>query len=84
MQHASKQVSDAQHQAQRSVVLLALEHDTGIVRPMLETQLDDLGYETTAEALARLSREQVIAIDGDRVRASRCARWLSTLDLICL
>lgn len=84
MQHASKQVSDAQHRAQRAVVALVLEHDDGLARPTLEDELGDLERETVAEAVTRLREEGVFVADGDRVRASRSARWLDTLGLICV
>lgn len=84
MQDASKQVSDAQHRAQRTIALLALEHDKGIARPTLENELRDLQREEVAEALIQLRDEGVIVLDHGRVRASRCARQLDTLGLICI
>jgi hypothetical protein len=84
MQHASKQVSDAQRRAQRAVVALVLEHREGVARPTLEEKLHDLGGETIAEALTGLRKEGVIVAGGGRVRASRSARRLDTLGLICV
>jgi hypothetical protein len=84
MQDASKQVSDAQYHAQRAIALLALEHDEGIARPTLENELGDLQREEVTEALIRLGEEGVLVLDGGRVRASRCARRLDALGLICV
>jgi hypothetical protein len=84
MQDASKQVSGAQHRAQRAIALLALEQDGGIARPTLENELGDLQHEEIAEALIRLGEEGVVVLDRGRVRASRCARRLDALGLICV
>jgi len=84
MQHQSKQVLSGASSSQRSIILAALEHEHGISRSALSAELDDLGADTIVDALAVLAREGVIILDGERVRASRCAMHLDTLSLICV
>lgn len=85
MQQESKQVPPGARRSQRSIVLTVLEHeDDGIARSALSAKLGDLGTSTVADALAVLAREGVVVADGERVRASRCARHLDALSLICV
>ena len=84
MQHESKQVPQNPSHAQRVVVLLVLEHTDGLAPSELAVELDDMAPDALADALATLTEEGVIVVDDERVQASRCARRLDVLSLICV
>lgn len=84
MQHESKQVPQDPSSAQRIIVLIVLEHDDGIARSALNAEVDDLDPNAVRDALMMLAREGVIVADDERVQASRCARHLDALSLICV
>jgi hypothetical protein len=83
MQDASKQVPQDHSRAQRVIVLLVLAHSDGLALAELRSELDDLAQDTVIDALAGLQTEGVIVVDQERVQASRCARRLDALSLIC-
>jgi DNA-binding HxlR family transcriptional regulator len=84
MQDASKQVPRDHGNAQRVIVLRVLEHPDGLPLAALYTELDDLDQNTLTDAMASLQAEGVVVVDDERVQASRCARRLDTLALICV
>jgi hypothetical protein len=83
MQHESKQVRPGASSSQRGIVLAVLERDA-VSKAALSAELNDLDADTIANALAMLVREGVVVVDGERVGASRCARHLDALSLICV
>lgn len=69
---------------ERPVVLLVLEgDDQSVSRTEIERALSDVATAAISDALDRLTAEGVVYADGERVRASRCARYLDLLGLIC-
>jgi hypothetical protein len=66
---------------QRVVVLRVLrdDHPQWWTRAELER---DLGPTALTGAVAKLAADDVVQVDGERVRASRSARHLDALDLI--
>lgn len=66
---------------QRAVVLQVLrdDHPQWWTRAELER---DLGPMALTGAVAKLAADDVIQVDGERVRASRCVRHLDALGLI--
>lgn len=84
MRHESKQVPQDPIKAQRVIVLLILEHAYGLARSELTVELEDLTPNALADALTILKEEGVVVVDDGRVQASRCARRLDTLALICV
>jgi hypothetical protein len=66
---------------QRAVVLQVLrdDHPQWWTRTELER---DLGPTALTGAMAKLAADDVIQVDGERVRASRCVRHLDALGLI--
>jgi hypothetical protein len=66
---------------QRAVVLQVLreDHAQWWTRAELER---DLGSMALTGAVAKLVADDVIQVDGERVRASRCVRHLDALGLI--
>jgi hypothetical protein len=65
-------------------VLLLLGHTDGVARPEVSAELDDFDPNVVTGGLAGLEDEGVVVVDEDRVRASRCARRLDALGLICV
>ena len=66
---------------QRAVVLQVLreDHPQWWTRAELERDLEPMAL---TGALAKLAADDVIQVDDERVRASRCARHLDALGLI--
>jgi hypothetical protein len=83
MQDASKQVPPDHSRVQRVIALLILERPDGLTVAELRTELGDFDRNTVGDALAGLQTEGVIAVDDERVQASRCAKCLDMLALIC-
>lgn len=83
MQDASKQVLRDHSRVQRVIALLILERPDGLTLAELHTELDDFDRNTLTHALAALQTEGVVLVDDDQVQASRCARRLDLLALIC-
>ncbi len=67
--------------AQRAIVLQILrdDHPARWTRAELERALRP---GVVGDALAKLEAEEVAVVDGEQVRASRCARHLDALGLI--
>jgi hypothetical protein len=72
--------------AERAVVLQVLrdDHDERWSRAVLAGELADVERRVFEQALARLEAEEVLAVDGCGVRASRAARHLDELELIAV
>jgi len=72
--------------AQRSIVLTLLdgEHPDGRSSVELERELFDVQPLTIADALLVLEREEVIHRSGEQYVASRCARHLGSLGMVCI
>jgi hypothetical protein len=71
--------------AERGVVLQVLRRDhTEWSREQLERELVDVERSILDAALAKLAIEGAVILDGERVRASRCARYLDELELISI
>jgi predicted Zn-ribbon and HTH transcriptional regulator len=83
MQDASKQVPRDRRRVQRVIALLTSERPDGLTLAELHAELDDFDRSTVIDALAGLQTEGVIAMDDRRVQASRCAKCLDMLALIC-
>jgi hypothetical protein len=83
MQDASKQVPCDHSRVQRVIVLLILERPDGLTLAELHAELDDFDHSTVIDASVGLETEGVIAVDDERVQASRCAKCLDMLALIC-
>jgi hypothetical protein len=84
MQDASKHVPQDHSHAQRVIVLLVLAHSDGLSLAESRSELYDLAQDTLIDALACLQTEGVIVVDQEQVQASRCARYLDALLLICI
>jgi hypothetical protein len=70
----------------RPIVLLVLDSDHAEVwsRAEIERALNDTDPLTINDALADLEAEGVVILAGEQVRASRCARQLDGLGVICV
>ena len=70
--------------AGRALVLQVLrdDHPEWWTRAELLARVPDIPSAIIATALERLTESGVVAVDGERVQASPCARHLDTLDLI--
>jgi hypothetical protein len=70
--------------AERAVVLQLLrdDHPPAWSRVELERAVFDREPLTLSDALAHLESGGVVAVVGERVQASSCARHLDTLDLL--
>ena len=70
---------------ERFVVLLVLDGDHAEVyaRAEIERALSGVDPLAISDALACLEVEGVVVLDGEQVRASRCARYLDGLGVIC-
>jgi hypothetical protein len=66
------------------IVLQVLDGQQTRTRADLTAVLSDIDPEAVADSLASLEAEQVVVLEGQRVRASRCAVRLDALDLICV
>jgi hypothetical protein len=71
---------------ERAIVLQVLrdDHDERWPRVELGRELGDFESAILELALERLEREGVLCLDRSDVRASRAARHLDALDLVCL
>ena len=71
---------------ERSVVLEVLreDHEPWWSRAELEREIYDVEPAAINAALERLREMGVIELDGERVRASPCARYLDDLGMICI
>jgi hypothetical protein len=74
------------HFEQRAIVhqLLDDEHTERWTPKQLQRALSDIAPETIQEALAELEEAGVAWRLDEYVGASRCARYLFSLDLICI
>jgi len=72
--------------AQRSLVLTVLseDHDELWSRAELEQELHDVQLPVIADALERLRDGRVVELSDDQVRATRCARHLNDLGMVCI
>jgi len=72
--------------AQRGIViqLVSDEHAEQWTLAELERTLFDVEPGTLRDALATLEREEVAQRSGERVAASRCARHLDALGMVCI
>jgi hypothetical protein len=72
--------------AQRAVVLQVLrqDHDPRWTRPELEAAISDMPQQAVVAALAYLAIEEVLGMDETTVWASKCARYMDTLDLVSI
>jgi hypothetical protein len=70
--------------AQRLIVLQVLDGQETRTRADLARVLSDFDPEALAEALASLEAEQVVVLDGEQVRASRCALRIDALYPLCI
>jgi hypothetical protein len=72
--------------AQRSILMQLLrdDHPQPWTRAEIQTALDDLPAQAISDALARLEAEAVVVLDGEQVQASRAARYIDALGLICV
>jgi hypothetical protein len=83
--NASRRISDHAI-AQRSLVLTVLskDHDERWTRAELEQELHDVQLPVIADALERLRDGEVVELSGEQVRATRCARHLNDLGMVCI
>lgn len=72
--------------AERAIVMQVLrdDHDEHWTRAELESAASDYSPPAIQGALRRLAAEDVVILEGDRVRASGCAQYLDTLDLLAI
>ncbi len=72
--------------AQRAVVLQVLrdDHPERWTRPELEAEIADIPEQTMLAALVYLAIEEVLDVDDDGVRASQCALYLDSLELVAV
>lgn len=85
MQNESNQIlGEHDRRTERSLVLTVLDHPKRCSRAELETKLHDIEPLLVCNALAHLQAEGVVILDGEAVRASRCARHLDALGLIAV
>ncbi|HEY7962465.1 MAG TPA: hypothetical protein VID29_11135 [Solirubrobacteraceae bacterium] len=72
--------------AQRAIVLQALrdDHDEWWSRAELERVLYDVEPLALSDALAALQSEGVVQVNGELVRATRCARHLDVLGMVSI
>jgi hypothetical protein len=72
--------------AERAIVssLLRDDHPDRWSRAEIETEVSNIKPLAVSDALARLHAEGVIAIEGEEVQASTCARHLDALEMLCI
>jgi hypothetical protein len=72
--------------AERAIVLQLLrdDHPHRWSRAELEREISTIEPLDISDALAQLSAAGVVALEGEQVRASGCARHLDALNLICI
>jgi hypothetical protein len=75
-----------EEQIERALVLQVLrdDHPERWTRAELEAEVFDFDPLTVNEALTRLAAVGVVILDGERVRASACARRIDALELIAI
>ncbi len=75
-----------EEQVERAIVLQVLrdDHPERWTRAELEIEVFDFDPFTVNEALTRLVADGVVILDGERVRASACARRIDALELIAI
>ena len=75
-----------EEQIERALVLQMLrdDHPERWTRAELEAEVFDFDPLTVNEALTRLAADGVVILDGERVRASACARRIDALELIAI
>jgi hypothetical protein len=85
MQEESKQVPAGPNvRVQQVVVLVVLNKAESCSRVELDAELDHVPPLDITAALTCLQTEGVVALDGARVGASRCTRYLDALDMIAI
>jgi hypothetical protein len=85
MQEESKQVpAGPSVRVQQVVVLVVLNRVEPWARVDLDAELDHLARLDITAALTCLQAEGVVLFDGAQVEASRCARYLDSLDMIAI
>jgi len=72
--------------AERAIVMQILrdDHPQPWPRAELEREVSDIEPLLIGDALAQLHAEVVVVVEGEQVQASRCARYLDTLELIAV
>jgi len=72
--------------AERAIFLQLLrdDHPRRWSRAELECEFSSIAPLDISDALARLDAEGVVVVEGERVQASGCARYLDALDVICV
>lgn len=72
--------------AQRAIVtqILRDDHPERWTRPGLEAEIADISGQTILAALVYLAIEEVLMVDDEGVRASKCARHLDALELVSI
>jgi hypothetical protein len=72
--------------AERAIVMQVLrdDHDEHWTRTELEREASDHDPPAIHRALRQLRAEDVVLLEGDQIRASRCAHYLDTLDLLAI
>jgi DNA-binding HxlR family transcriptional regulator len=72
--------------AQRAIVmqLLSDEHRGPWTRSELARAIPDIDPRAVGEALVQLAAEEVAILEGQRVRASRCAWRLDALEMVTI
>jgi DNA-binding HxlR family transcriptional regulator len=75
-----------EYAAQRTVMLMVLldDHDERWSRAELQRELHDTSPHTLAGALERLQQEGLVHLEGELVIASRAARHLDNLGMVCI
>jgi hypothetical protein len=71
-------------ETERAIVLQVLrdDHAAQWSRAELETELHDIEPLAINDALERLKASAVVHLDGEHVRASRCARHMDELGMV--
>jgi hypothetical protein len=72
--------------AGRAIVLQVLrdDHDELWTRAELLKEMDDIDPAIVSAQLSRLAGEGAVSIDGERVKASPCARCMDALGLVAI
>jgi hypothetical protein len=72
--------------AGRAIVLQVLrdDHEEWWARAELLKEVDDIDPEIVSAELVRLAGEGAVLIEGERVKASPCARCMDALDLVAI
>jgi DNA-binding HxlR family transcriptional regulator len=72
--------------AERAIVLQVLrdDHPEQWTRGELKEKIEDRTAQMIADALTRLEAEGVVILNAEQVWASRCARHIDSLGMICV